>query len=75
MVEKLRNLKNTIDEQYYLMYVYYIKNKTLKDYYNDINIFSAFCLNKSGNLPLIQMHQLLAEISGRLWSLENIWRK
>ena len=50
---QLRNLKNTIDEQYYLMYVYYIKNKTLKDYYNDINIFSNFVINLLNNFALL----------------------
>ena len=49
----LRNLKNTIDEQYYLMYVYYIKNKTLKDYYNDINIFSNFVISLLNNFALL----------------------
>ena len=50
---QVRNLKNTIDDQYYLMYVYYIKNKTLEDYYNDINNFSNFVISLLNNFALL----------------------
>lgn len=41
--------KSNVDQEYYLMHVYFIKNKTLKDYYIDHNNYSNLIISLLNN--------------------------
>ena len=50
---EIYNLKNSVDEQYYLMYVYFIKNKVFKEYYLDFSNYSNLVISLLNNFAYL----------------------
>ena len=63
---RIQHLKKTIKQDYHLMHVYYIENKTMYDYYADYNNYSNFVISLLNtivfllnSLSLLNQHKIV----------------